>query len=216
MQAQHPALRCRCISHPRCEPAGQEEQTHQEREWCIVSTQARNGNHDSRNPLTPPQWQLNARKTVGTVRSQAPWLSLSFINQATPSCSLYFSTCCSLGVSLLLVAVTQAQEDFDDRSGAELRLPHQVPFRTPVMFFTTTMSNEALLWSFHLQGSILAPYAIPSSERSQPPLYRAKTTSKISLLTKAPSPSTNSLILAHRTLPVIVALVAFLWTNHGK
>lgn len=66
-----------------------------------------------------------------------------------------------------------------------------------------------------LQGFILAPYAMLSSESSQPPLYGVKTTSKISLLTKAPSPSTNSLILTHCTFPVIVALVAFLWTNHG-
>lgn len=114
--AQHPALGCRCISHPRCEPAGQEEQTRQERKSGALSPPKRGmGSHGSRNPLTPPQWQLNARKTVGTVRSQALCLSLSFTNHATPSCSLYFSTCCGLGVSLLLVAVTQAQEDFDDR-----------------------------------------------------------------------------------------------------
>lgn len=186
------------------------------KKWCVVSTQARNGEPALGTLQTPPQRHLNARKTVSMVRSQALWLPLSFTTQATPSCSLYCSTCCGLAVSLLLGAVTQAQEDFDDRSGAELRasLPHHVPFRTPVKLFATTLPNEALLWvwSFYLQGSIPAPCAIPSSERSQPSLYRAKTTSKIPLLTKALSPSTNS----HLSTPHLSgdALVAFLWANH--
>lgn len=151
-----PALGCRHIFHPRCESAGQEWQTHRERKSGVLSPPRQGMGNPALGTLqTPPQRHLNARKTVSTVRSQALRLSLSFTNQATPSCSLYCSTCCGLAVSLLLEAVTQAQEDFNDRSGAELRasLPHHVPFRTPVKLFATTLPNEALLWVWSFSPS---------------------------------------------------------------